>query len=92
MTVKKTFTIKNELGLHARAAGRLVEVANRYRSVIRLEQDGRQADGRSLLDILTLACPRGGRVVIRAEGDDAREAVDEMGKLIEERFGEEQDS
>lgn len=92
MTVKKTFTIKNELGLHARAAGRLVEIANRYRSVIRLERDGRQADGRSLLDILTLACPRGARVVIRAEGDDAREAVDEMGKLIEERFGEEQDS
>jgi phosphocarrier protein len=88
MTVKKTFTIKNELGLHARAAGRLVEVANRYRSAIRLERDGRQADGRSLLDILTLACPRGARIVIRAEGDDAGEAMAEIGRLIEDRFGE----
>jgi phosphocarrier protein HPr len=89
MTVKKTFTIKNELGLHARAAGRLVEVANRYKSIIRLERDGRQVDGRSLLDILTLACPKGARIVIRAEGEDAREAMGEIERLIEDRFGEE---
>lgn len=89
MTVKKTFTIKNELGLHARAAGRLVEVASRYKSVIHLERDGRRADVRSLLDILTLACPRGSRIVVRAEGEDAREAIGEIEKLIEDRFGEE---
>jgi phosphocarrier protein len=92
MTVKKTFTIKNELGLHARAAGRLVETANRFKSVIRLERDGRQVDGRSLLDILTLACPKGTRVVIRAEGEDAREAISAIERLIEDRFGEEKDS
>jgi len=89
MKVKKTFTIKNELGLHARAAGRMVEVANRYQSRIYLERDGRQVDGRSLLGILTLACPRGSKIVIRAEGEDAREALAAFGKLIEDRFGEE---
>jgi phosphocarrier protein len=89
MTVKKTFTIKNELGLHARAAGRIVEVANRYKSRIYLERDGRQVDGRSLLGILTLACPQGSKIVFRAEGEDAREALDAFGRLIEDRFGEE---
>jgi phosphocarrier protein HPr len=89
MTVKKTFTIKNELGLHARAAGRIVEVANRYKSKIYLERDGRQVDGRSLLGILTLACPRGSKIVFRAEGEDAREALAAFGRLIEDRFGEE---
>jgi len=89
MTVKKTFTIKNELGLHARAAGRIVEVANRYKARIYLERDGRQADGRSLLGILTLACPRGSKIVVRAEGEDAREAIDDFERLIESRFGEE---
>lgn len=88
MKVKKTFTIKNELGLHARAAGRIVEVANRYKSRIYLERDGRQVDARSLLGILTLACPRGSKIVIRAEGEDAREAIDDFERLIESRFGE----
>lgn len=91
MTVEKTFTIRNELGLHARAAGRLVEAANRFKCRIHLERDGRRADGRSLLDILTLACPRGSRITVRAEGEDAEEALIELGNLIESRFGEEGD-
>ena len=88
MIVKKTLTIKNELGLHARSAAMIVRVLERYRSSVFLERDGNQVDARSLLDILTLACPKDSRIVVRADGDDAREAVDSIEKLVEDKFGE----
>jgi phosphocarrier protein len=88
MIVKKTLTIKNELGLHARSAAMIVRVLERYRSSVFLERDGNQVDARSLLDILTLACPKDSRVVVRADGDDAREAVDSIEKLVDDKFGE----
>ena len=88
MIVKKTLTIKNELGLHARSAAMIVRVLERYRSSVFLERDGNQVDARSLLDIHTLACPKDSRIVVRADGDDAREAVDSIEKLVEDKFGE----
>ena len=88
MIVKKTLTIKNELGLHARSAAMIVRVLERYRSSVFLERDGNQVDARSLLDILTLACPKDSRIVVRADGDDAREAVDSIEKLVDDKFGE----
>jgi len=88
MIVKKTLTIKNELGLHARSAAMIVRALERYRSSVFLERDGNQVDARSLLDILTLACPKDSRVVVRADGDDAREAVDSIEKLVDDKFGE----
>ena len=88
MIIKKTLTIKNELGLHARSAAMIVRALERYRSSVFLERDGNQVDARSLLDILTLACPKDSRVVVRADGDDAREAVDSIQKLVDDKFGE----
>lgn len=88
MIVKKTLTIKNELGLHARSAAMIVRALERYRAIVFLERDGNQVDARSLLDILTLACPKDSRVVVRADGDDAREAVDSIQKLVDDKFGE----
>jgi phosphocarrier protein HPr len=88
MIIKKTLTIKNELGLHARSAAMIVRVLERYRSNVFLERDGNQVDARSLLDILTLACPKDTRIVVRADGDDAREAVDSIEKLVDDKFGE----
>jgi phosphocarrier protein len=88
MIIKKTLTIKNELGLHARSAAMIVRALERYRSSVFLERDGNQVDARSLLDILTLACPKDSRVVVLADGDDAREAVDSIEKLVEDKFGE----
>jgi phosphocarrier protein HPr len=85
----RTFEIINILGLHARPAAKLVEVAKRYKAKIYFERDGREVNGRSLLGILTLACPKGSRIAIRAEGIDAREAVEDLGRLIAEKFGEE---
>jgi phosphocarrier protein len=85
----KTFEIINKLGLHARPAAKMVEIAKRYEASIYFERDGREANGRSLLGLLTLACPMGSRITVRAEGADAEEAVESLGRLIAGKFGEE---
>jgi len=84
----KTFEIKNKLGLHARVAAKLVNVSTRYKSKIFFERDGKVVNGKSLLSILTLACPLGSRITIRAEGIDAWDAMEDLRKLIEDKFGE----
>lgn len=83
-----TFEITNPLGIHARVAAKLVETAQRFRAGITLEKDGVEVDGRSILDILTLDCPRGSRLTVRIDGDDAREALEAFSRLIADKFGE----
>ena len=90
MVAIRTFEIKNELGLHARAAAKMVNVSNKYKSKIFFERNGKEVNGKSLLGILTLACPLGGHITIRAEGIDAGDAVEALGRLIEGKFGENQ--
>jgi phosphocarrier protein HPr len=75
--------------MHARAAASFVRVAQQFNSKIYIECNGQTADGDSILDILTLACPYGGKLTIKAEGDDASMAMEELEKLIENKFGEE---
>ena len=84
----RTFEITNRLGIHARVAAKLVETASRFQSEIFLEKDGVEVNGRSILGILTLFCPRGSRLTIRAEGTDAEEAMEAFARLIAEKFGE----
>ncbi len=84
----KAFTITNKLGLHARAAAMLVQIANKFKAKIILERDGRQVNGKSILGILTLACPKGSSLVVTAEGVDEDKALEEIGRLIENKFGE----
>lgn len=81
-------TIRNELGLHARAATRLVECANRYASEIWLSNEQRRVDGKSILGLLTLAAGPGMSVVIETQGDDASDALSALSSLIESGFGE----
>jgi len=85
----KTFEIINKLGLHARPAAKMVEIAKKYEANIYFERDGREANGRSLLGLLTLACPMGSRITVSAEGADAEDAVESLGRLIADKFGEE---
>lgn len=84
----KSFTIKNQLGIHVRPATKLVNTAARFDSKIYIEKDGLEADAKNILGILMLAASQGSKIVIRAEGGDAKEAVNELGRLIEEGFGE----
>lgn len=75
--------------MHARVAAKLVKVATKFKSRIYFEKDGQEVNGKSLLGILTLACPKGSRLIVRAEGIDATEAMAALGQLIESKFDEE---
>jgi phosphocarrier protein HPr len=88
MQVIKTFDITNRLGIHARVAAKLVATATLFRAEIFLEKDGVEVSGRSILGILTLFCPKGSHLTIRAEGADAAEAMVALARLIEGKFGE----
>jgi phosphocarrier protein len=89
MTVIRTLEVRNKLGLHARAAAKLVSAAGRFRAKIFFEKDGNEVNAKSLLGILTLACQFGSFLTVRAEGADAAAAVEQIERLFEEKFGEE---
>jgi phosphocarrier protein HPr len=82
--------IINRLGLHARAAARLVHVANRFSSTITVSKGSSKVDGKSILGLLTLAASKGTRLRLAAAGDDEEEALAEVGRLISDRFGEDE--
>ncbi|MFP5379272.1 MAG: HPr family phosphocarrier protein [Vicinamibacteria bacterium] len=82
-------TIRNQLGLHARAAARFVHLAARYQSQIRVARDGRAMDGKSIMGILLLAAAWGTTVTISADGPDERDAVEALAALVTSGFGEE---
>lgn len=85
----KTLKLKNKLGMHARAAATFVKLAQQFQANIYIERNGQTVAGNSILDILTLGCPYGGQLTIKAEGTDASAALEELEKLIENKFGEE---
>jgi len=82
--------IVNRLGLHARAAARLVHLANRFESTISVTKGGSKVDGKSILGLLTLAAAKGTRLRLAADGADETAAVEELARLIKNRFGEEE--
>jgi len=86
---KRQFVIKNELGLHARAASAFVKIANRYRAEIFVSKEKVKVNGKSIMGVLMLAAAKGMSIDIEADGDDSTEALDALAKLIEEKFGEE---
>ena len=81
-------TIRNRLGLHARAAARFVHVATRFRSHVTVARDEKTMDGKSIMGILLLAAPCGAAIAISADGPDERDAIAELCKLVEGGFGE----
>lgn len=85
---EKQTVISNKLGLHARAAAKVVHEASRFTSEITLGTDGEQVNAKSILGILTLAATRGSSVTIRAEGEDETAAVEALEELIQDKFGE----
>jgi phosphocarrier protein HPr len=85
----QTFTIRNRLGLHARAAALLVKTTNRFSAEVTIEKDGVEVNGKSIMGVLMLAASKGSKITVRAEGDGASAALQAIGKLIEDKFGEE---
>jgi phosphocarrier protein len=86
---RASFTIINQKGLHARAATKLVQLAGRYPCAITLTgPDGQDANAKSVMGVLLLCGSMGTVLDVRAEGERASEAIDAIGALINDRFGE----
>jgi phosphocarrier protein len=86
--VTREVEIKNKLGLHARAAAKLVHTAARFKSDIKIRKGDEEVDGKSILGILLLAAGRGSVITLKADGEDERDALDAIEKLIEAKFDE----
>jgi phosphocarrier protein HPr len=81
-------TIRNRLGLHARAAAKFVHLATRFRAHIHVSRDGRVMDGKSIMGILLLAAACGSTITIAADGTDEEEALTALCQLVDSGFGE----
>ena len=86
--VEKTMLIQNELGLHARAATKLVQLASKFPCELTVSKDGHEVNGKSIMGVLMLVASKGTMVTVRAKGDRAAEAVDAIKALIDDKFGE----
>lgn len=82
-------TISNRLGMHARAAAKLVQICQEFEADVTLEKDGEIVDAKSVISLLTLECPIGTEVTVSASGPDSADAVNAVRRLIEDKFGEE---
>jgi len=79
---EKKVVIKNKSGLHARPAALFVQIANKYDSDISIKKGDQKVNGKSIMGIMMLAAERGSRVLITADGPDARQAADELERLL----------
>ena len=85
---KKTCTVINRLGVHARPAALFVKVANKFESSILVEKDGEQVNGKSIMGLMMLAAGQGSKLTIITQGRDAETAVSELEKLFLAKFNE----
>lgn len=94
---ERTLKITNKLGLHARAAAKLVQAAARFRSEVKIARldaaggSGAQAtevNAKSIMGVLMLAAAQGMSITVTCEGEGAKQCVDEITKLVKDRFGE----
>lgn len=81
--VEREFVVRRELGLHARPAGELVQLASRFRAEIEVGRGPEWVSGRSVLSLLSLAAVKGTRLKVRASGEDAEAALEALGRVIE---------
>lgn len=81
--------ILNELGMHARAATKFVQLASKYGCDVFIEKDGQEVNGKSIMGVLMLVAAKGSRITIRAVGPDAEATARALAELVKARFGEE---
>jgi phosphocarrier protein HPr len=86
--IEREATIVNRDGLHARPAARIVRLASSFNSEVELAKDGVGVNGKSIMGVMMLAAECGASIVLRAEGEDAEQAVDAIATLIANKFGE----
>jgi phosphocarrier protein HPr len=88
MELFQKIRISNDLGLHARAAAKIVALGNQYKSQLYLKKDNREVDGSSILAILTLSCPKGTEIEARIVGEDSEVFMERLRELMDQKFGE----
>ncbi len=86
--IERDIEIKNKLGLHARAAAKLVHTAARFKSDLKVRKSGEEVDAKSILGILLLAAARGSVITLIANGEDEADALAALELLINNRFDE----
>lgn len=88
LMIKKNVKIVNKLGLHARAAMKLVNLASRYQSKILIRYNNREVDAKSIMNVMVLAAGYGKTIEFIVSGDDEQDAMNAVEKLIKDKFGE----
>ena len=85
---ERTITIKNELGMHARATTKFVQLAGKYPCEVTVSKDGHDVNGKSIMGVLMLVASKGSVITIRAKGERHDEAVAALAQLVDDKFGE----
>lgn len=86
--ISKELTIINKLGLHARAAAKLVSLASTFDADIRVAKDGKTVNGKSIMGVMMLAASQNSNITITADGNDEQTAITRLEALVADRFGE----
>jgi phosphotransferase system HPr (HPr) family protein len=87
--IQRSLLVCNRLGLHARAAAKLVQLANKFQSQVSVSTNHMSADAKSILGVLTLAAAKDTHLLVEVRGPDEERAMAEIAELIEGKFGEE---
>ena len=86
--LKRTITVSNKLGLHARASAKLTQTASRYASGVWIARNGRRVNAKSIMGVMMLAAGRGSSVEIETDGPDEADAIAAIEQLFADKFGE----
>ena len=86
--IEREVTIVNKLGLHARAAAKLVNTASGFAASVELKRDTQQVNGKSIMGVMMLAASKGTQLTLTVDGEDEEHAMQALETLIAERFGE----
>jgi Phosphotransferase System HPr (HPr) Family len=87
--IKKEFILENKVGLHARPAAKLVETVNKFESNVVITKNNREANGKSILHVLALGAERGDKILVKVNGEDEENAMNEIENLVKSKFYEE---
>ena len=86
--IKRSITITNKLGLHARASAKLTQAASQFKSAVWIARNGRRVNAKSIMGVMMLAAGVGSTVELETEGDDEDAAMAAVQKLFADKFGE----
>lgn len=86
--IEKELTIVNKLGLHARAAAKLVSLTSGVEADVEIARDGRRVNGKSIMGVMMLAASQGSKITFYIDGADADEAIQKIENLVADKFGE----